>query len=92
MGIVDFEKVLGVEGVAVCNTVENEERVEAGQAKELKTRITFDDGELSFLFRESVLSCYVHLEAQMFRFPFFRWKVELDQGTFDGQRGEESQV
>ncbi|GAA5912886.1 vacuolar protein sorting/targeting protein 10 [Sporobolomyces salmoneus] len=44
MGIVDFEKVLGVEGVAVINTVENVDGVEAGQDKELKTRITFDDG------------------------------------------------
>jgi len=45
MGIVDFEKVLGVEGVAVINTVSNMEGVEAGQEKELKTKITFDDGQ-----------------------------------------------
>ncbi|GAA5934219.1 hypothetical protein JCM1841_004702 [Sporobolomyces salmonicolor] len=44
MGIVDFEKIVSVEGVAIVNTVMNVEAVEAGQAKELKTRITFDDG------------------------------------------------
>ncbi|GAA6062486.1 hypothetical protein JCM10212_001859 [Sporobolomyces blumeae] len=44
MGIVDFEKVVGVEGVAVVNTVSNPDAVEAGQDKELKTMITFDDG------------------------------------------------
>lgn len=45
MGIVDFEKVVGVEGVAIINTVLNVEAVEAGKEdKELKTKITFDDG------------------------------------------------
>ncbi|GAA5827143.1 hypothetical protein JCM3770_007150 [Rhodotorula araucariae] len=43
-GIVDFEKIVGVEGVAIINTVMNVEAVEAGHDKELKTRITFDDG------------------------------------------------
>ncbi|KAI5476446.1 signal sequence binding protein [Pseudohyphozyma bogoriensis] len=43
-GIVDFEKLVGVEGIAIVNTVANPEGVEAGQEKILKTRITFDDG------------------------------------------------
>ncbi|GAA6008486.1 vacuolar protein sorting/targeting protein 10 [Rhodotorula paludigena] len=43
-GIVDFEKIQGVEGVAIINTVMNIEAVEAGHDKDLKTRITFDDG------------------------------------------------
>ncbi|GAA5905768.1 hypothetical protein JCM6882_000453 [Rhodosporidiobolus microsporus] len=44
-GIVDFETVYGVEGVAIVNTVENTEAVESGrEARRLKTRITFDDG------------------------------------------------
>ncbi|SCV67566.1 BQ2448_5177 [Microbotryum intermedium] len=44
MGIVDFEKLVSVEGVAIVNTVSNPEGVEAGEEKSLKTRITFDDG------------------------------------------------
>lgn len=44
MGIVDFEKIVSVEGIAIVNTVSNPEAVEAGDEKELKTRITFDDG------------------------------------------------
>lgn len=45
MGIVDFEKIVSVEGVAIVNTVSNPEGIEAGEEKALKTRITFDDGE-----------------------------------------------
>lgn len=45
LGIVDFEKVVGVEGVAIVNTVTNVDAVEAGkEEKALKTKITFDDG------------------------------------------------
>ncbi|ORY88169.1 putative signal sequence binding protein [Leucosporidium creatinivorum] len=44
MGIVDFEKLVSVEGVAIVNTVSNPEAVEAGEEKHLKTKITFDDG------------------------------------------------
>ncbi|GAA6014077.1 hypothetical protein JCM10207_000230 [Rhodosporidiobolus poonsookiae] len=44
-GIIDFEKIVGIEGVAIVNTVENVQQVEAGrEPKRLKTRITFDDG------------------------------------------------
>ncbi|GAA6042590.1 hypothetical protein JCM8097_003146 [Rhodosporidiobolus ruineniae] len=44
-GIVDFEKIHAVEGVAIVNTVGNVEAVESGrEEKRLKTRITFDDG------------------------------------------------
>ena len=49
-GIVDFEKIVGVEGVAIINTVMNVAAVEAGHDKELKTRITFDDGASRSLF------------------------------------------
>ena len=44
MGIVDFEKLVSVEGVAIVNTVSNPDAVEGGEEKHLKTRITFDDG------------------------------------------------
>lgn len=48
MGIVDFEKIVGVEGVAIINTVQNVDAVEAGKEdKDLKTKITFDDGAFS---------------------------------------------
>lgn len=47
-GIVDFEKLVSVEGVAIVNTVGNPEAVEAGQEKMLKTKITFDDGKFLF--------------------------------------------
>lgn len=43
-GIVDFEKLVGVEGVAMVNTVTNFEEAERGEERLLKTRITFDDG------------------------------------------------
>lgn len=46
MGIVDFEALVNVEGVAIVNTVTNWEGVEAGEEKALKTMITFDDGAL----------------------------------------------
>jgi len=43
-GYVDFEKMLGLEGVAVVNVVSNIEDVERGQSKILKTMITHNDG------------------------------------------------
>ncbi|BGO96427.1 putative Signal sequence binding protein [Rhodotorula toruloides ATCC 204091] len=43
-GIVDFERIVGIEGVAIVNTVRNVAEVEAGHEKDLKTMITFDDG------------------------------------------------
>lgn len=47
VGIVDFEKIVGVEGVAVVNTVENDYAVANGEEKVLRTRITSDDGAFS---------------------------------------------
>jgi hypothetical protein len=45
MGIVDFEKLENVEGVAIANVVGNWEDVQGSQGeKRLKTKITFDDG------------------------------------------------
>ncbi|KAG0173404.1 vacuolar protein sorting/targeting protein PEP1 [Apophysomyces sp. BC1034] len=45
MGIVDFERVQGVEGIMVANVVVNHEQVERGNAKkEIQTRMSFDDG------------------------------------------------
>lgn len=43
-GLVDFERIVGLEGVAVANTVANAQAAENGEEKMVKTRITFDDG------------------------------------------------
>ena len=45
IGFVDYENVYGVEGVGIANIVGNAGEVEGrGAKKELKSRITFDDG------------------------------------------------
>lgn len=44
-GIVDFEKLESIEGVALANIIANPEEVDARkEEKKLKTKITFDDG------------------------------------------------
>lgn len=44
-GMVDFEKVQGLEGIILVNTVSNREDVlRKGEAKKLQSRITFNDG------------------------------------------------
>lgn len=43
-GYVDFEKMLGLEGVAVVNVVDNLEDADGGGRKKLKTMITHNDG------------------------------------------------
>ena len=43
-GYVDFEKMLGLEGVILVNQVANIEETERGAAKKLKTLITHNDG------------------------------------------------
>jgi hypothetical protein len=43
-GYVDFEKMQGIEGVAVANVVSNVEAVNKGSKKEKKTYITHNDG------------------------------------------------
>ena len=45
IGYVDYENLYGVEGVGLANIVSNAQEVESRRApKQLKTRITFDDG------------------------------------------------
>ena len=44
LGYVDFEKMLGLEGVILVNQVANIEEADAGKAKKLKTMITHNDG------------------------------------------------
>jgi photosystem II stability/assembly factor-like uncharacterized protein len=43
-GFVDFEKMLGLEGVSLVNQVSNAEAVDGGASKKLKTLITHNDG------------------------------------------------
>jgi photosystem II stability/assembly factor-like uncharacterized protein len=43
-GFVDFEKMQGLEGVAIVNVVSNVQDVEKGKEKRLKTMITHNDG------------------------------------------------
>lgn len=43
-GFVDFEKMIGLEGVAVVNVVENPSEAFDGSKKKLKTKITHNDG------------------------------------------------
>jgi hypothetical protein len=43
-GYVDFEKMQGLEGVAMVNVVANAEQVDTGARKQLKTKITHNDG------------------------------------------------
>ncbi|GAA99449.1 hypothetical protein E5Q_06148 [Mixia osmundae IAM 14324] len=44
-GIVDFEKLQNIEGVAIANTVANADEVKGGQqAKDIVSKITWDDG------------------------------------------------
>ncbi|KAI9759160.1 MAG: vacuolar protein sorting/targeting protein PEP1 [Chaenotheca gracillima] len=44
MGYVDFEKMQGLEGVAIVNKVHNPEEAKAGKEKKLKTMVTHNDG------------------------------------------------
>lgn len=43
-GYVDFEKMQGLEGVAIVNIVANPDETDGGSAKKLKTMITHNDG------------------------------------------------
>ncbi|KAK9468080.1 hypothetical protein V1512DRAFT_260731 [Lipomyces arxii] len=51
-GFVDFEKMQGIEGVSLVNVVDNPTEASDGQKKQLKTKITFNDGG-SWSFLES---------------------------------------
>lgn len=43
-GYVDFEKMQGLEGVAIINVVSNAKETDSGSAKKLQTKITHNDG------------------------------------------------
>lgn len=43
-GYVDFEKMIGLDGIAVLNVVSNPEEAALNGRKKLQTRITHNDG------------------------------------------------
>jgi len=43
-GYVDFEKMIGLDGIAIVNVVSNPEAAAVTGTKELQTRITHNDG------------------------------------------------
>jgi hypothetical protein len=45
-GYVDFEKMIGLDGIALVNVVSNPEQVQMTGHKDLQTRITHNDGKL----------------------------------------------
>ena len=47
-GYVDFEKMLGLDGIALLNIVSNPEEATLSGLKSLQTRITHNDGKLLF--------------------------------------------
>lgn len=59
-GYVDFEKILGLQGVALANVVANLEDVEKGEHKKLKTKITHNDGAQWSLLKAPALDAEGH--------------------------------
>ena len=45
-GYVDFEKMLGLDGIALMNVVSNPEEAALSASKKLQTRITHNDGTI----------------------------------------------
>ncbi|KAJ3065235.1 vacuolar protein sorting/targeting protein PEP1 [Podochytrium sp. JEL0797] len=45
-GFTDFEKVLGIRGIGLANVVVNGEDVKKGSPKQVRSQITFNDGDL----------------------------------------------
>lgn len=44
-GYVDFEKMIGLDGIAIINIVSNPAEASVTRSKQLQTRITHNDGE-----------------------------------------------
>ena len=55
-GYVDFEKMIGIDGVAVVNIVANPEEAARSRKKKLQTRISHNDGSFPYLGFESTLT------------------------------------
>lgn len=48
LGFVDFEKMIGLDGIALINVVSNPEEATISGRKSLQSRITHNDGKFSF--------------------------------------------
>jgi hypothetical protein len=48
-GYVDFEKMLGLDGIALMNVVSNSEEAAISGNKKLQSRITHNDGKANYL-------------------------------------------
>lgn len=57
-GYVDFEKMVGLDGIAVMNIVANQQEAEHTLRKKLQTRITHNDGNFSGFVTLQVLTTF----------------------------------
>lgn len=55
-GYVDFEKMIGLDGIALINIVSNPEEAAVSKRKSLQTRITHNDGMLGLPIRDTLFS------------------------------------
>ena len=53
-GFVDFEKMIGLDGIALINVVADPEMATITGTKQLQSRITHNDGELASIY---IFSC-----------------------------------
>ena len=56
-GFVDFEKLIGLDGIALVNVVANPDKAAVEKSKKIQTLITHNDGELAELGELVGLSC-----------------------------------
>jgi hypothetical protein len=54
-GYVDFERIAGIEGVAMANQVINSDQVMLGEPKQLRSLITYDNG-----MNQHTLATFIH--------------------------------
>ena len=49
-GYVDFDRMQGIQGIALANIVKNPDEVNLGAEKQIVSKITYNDGKLSDCF------------------------------------------
>lgn len=64
-GYVDFEKMIGIDGVGLINVVANAKEAVLSGRKTIQTKITHNDGQLSFYTSDHrlLISCRRYLEV-----------------------------
>src|SRR6185436_14921647 len=65
-GYVDFDKMQGIQGIALANIIKNPDEVNLGAEKQVASKITYNDGKLSdrvcFLtFQHTIYYCIFYL-------------------------------